>query len=93
MISSIIEQRRNQRDSYWETLRIITPFQTEDKSLLVISSNISDTGMCIYTFKPLEKGQAIVFKSDLPVPHYKATVKWVKQCDRTIYKVGVLFTE
>ncbi len=93
MISTIIDQRRSQRDSYWETLRIISPFQSEDRSLLVISSNISDTGMCIYTFKPLEKGQDIVFTSDLPVPHHKATVKWVKQCDRTIYKIGVLFTE
>ncbi len=92
MIASIIDQRRNQRDSYWETLRIISPLQPDDRALLVISSNISDTGMCIYTFKPLKKGQDIVFKSDLPVPHHRATVKWVKQCDRSIYKIGVRFT-
>lgn len=48
--------------------------------------------MCIYTFKPLKRGQDIVFKSDLPVPHHRATVKWVKQFDRSIYKVGVRFT-
>lgn len=92
MIASLIEQRRNQRDSYWETLRITTPLQPQERALLVISSNISDTGICIYTFKPLKRGQDIVFKSDLPVPHHRATVKWVKQCDKSIYKAGVRFS-
>ncbi len=92
MISGIMEERRHQRNSYWETLRISTSLDPQDKTLLVISSNISDAGICIYTFKPLKEGQEIVFKSDLPVPHHKATVKWVRQCDRDVYKAGAIFS-
>jgi hypothetical protein len=86
-------QRRYPRNPYKENLEICVPSHPQNETLVAISSNISASGVCIYTFKPLKEGQVIVFKSNLPVPYHRATVRWVKQYNGSIYKVGVLFTE
>lgn len=86
-------QGRYQRSPYKENLEISVHSRIKDETLLCISSNISDFGVCIYTFKPLKEGQDIIFKSNLPVQHHRATVRWVKQCNRSIYQAGVLFTD
>jgi hypothetical protein len=86
-------QRRYERSPYKEKLEIRVHSRSKEETLLGISSNISDFGVCIYTFKPLKEGQDIIFKSNLPVQHHRAIVRWVKQCNRSIYQVGVLFTD
>jgi hypothetical protein len=80
------------RKPYKKTLEITIPSQPQKGTLLAVSANISDIGICIYTFKPLKEGQEIVFKSTLPVPHGRAIVRWVKQCNPDIYKAGVLLS-
>ena len=87
------EQRRGRRSPFKENLEISTHSATRDETLVGTGSNISDSGVCIYTFKPLKEGQDILFKSNLPVQHRRATVRWVKQCNRSIYRVGVKFTD
>ena len=84
--------RRDQRNPYKEKMEICLHSRVRDENLFAVGSNISASGACIYTFKPLKKGQGITFKSRLPVPYHGATVKWVKQYNQNIYKVGVLFT-
>lgn len=91
-VNDIQHRQRHRRNPYEETLEITIPSHPQEGTLLAISSNISDAGICIYTFKPLEVGQDIVFKNTLPVPHRKATVRWVKQCNWSICKAGVLFS-
>ncbi len=83
---------KHPRKPYKETLEITIPSHRQKGPLVAVSSNISDIGICIYTFKPLKEGQEIVFKSALPFPHGKATVRWVKQCSPGIYKAGVLLS-
>jgi len=68
------------------------PAHHQNRTLVAKGCNISDNGICIYTFKPLEEGQEITFKNALPVAYSKAAVKWVKQCNPGIYKAGVSFT-
>jgi hypothetical protein len=85
------QQRRHLRHPYKKTLEITIPSNPQRGSLVAISSNISEGGICIFTFKPLEEGQDIVFKTPIPVQHNKATVRWVKQINPTVYKAGVLF--
>lgn len=93
MPANRVGQRRSQRSPYKENLEIYVHAHPHNVTLLSITSNISDFGVCIYTFKPLKEGQDITFKSDLPVQHHRATVRWVKQCNRSIYQVGVQFTD
>jgi hypothetical protein len=92
MPTSNTASRRHQRNPYKEKMEICLHSRLRDESLIAVGSNISDSGACLYTFKPLRKGQGITFKSSLPVPCHGATVKWVKQYNQNIYKVGVSFT-
>ena len=93
MSSFIKEERPHPRNPYEEFLEICMHSRPHQDTLLAISANISDAGACLYTFKPLKKGEGLLFKSNLPVPYHKATVRWVKQCSQSIYRVGVLFAE
>lgn len=93
MSSDSMEQKPHPRSPYEEYLDICMHCRPQQDSLLAIGSNISDSGACIYTFKPLKEGEGLLFKSNLPVPYRKATVRWVKQCNRSIYRVGVMFVE
>ncbi len=86
-------QRRCHRSPYKENLEICVQSRLKSETLMGVSSNISDLGICIYAFKPLKEGQDIIFKSNLPVRHRRATVRWVKQCNRGIYQAGVVFTD
>ena len=93
MLSESTAQRSCKRNTYKANLEICLDSRPQDETLIAISSNISASGVCIYTFRPLREGQGVIFKSNLPVPHKRATVRWVKQYNRSIYKVGVLFTD
>lgn len=93
MLADSTAQRSCQRNAYKENLEIGLDSHPQNETLLAIGSNISASGVCIYTFRPLKEGQGVIFKSNLPVPHKRATVRWVKQYNRNIYKVGVLFTD
>ncbi len=86
-------QRRHPRSPYKEGLEICLESGSQEIPLAAISTNISDSGLCIYTFKPLAVGQNIVFRSKLPLPHYRATVAWVKQYNQNVFKVGVVFAK
>ncbi len=83
---------KHPRNPYKKTLEITIPSHPQKGTLLAVSSNISDIGICVYTFKPLKEGQEIVFKGALPFPHLKATVRWVKEIKPGIYKAGVLLS-
>lgn len=84
------QHRRHLRTPYKANLQIIIPSRAHGVTLAAISSNISQEGICIYTFKPLKEGQDVVFKNTLPVPHRKGNVRWVKQIKPSIYMAGVL---
>jgi hypothetical protein len=86
-------KQRSKRSAYKETVEITTPSHPQHRTLVAIGSNISDVGVCIYTFKPLEEGDEIIFNDDLPVPHRRARIIWVKQCNQSIYKAGAEFIE
>ena len=53
--------------------------------------NISDSGMCVYAFDCFKEGETIEMVKDIPFPHRKATVRWVKECYEDFYKIGITF--
>lgn len=55
--------------------------------------NISDSGMCVYAFNRLKEGDTIEIVNEIPVPHRKATVRWVKECCEDFYKIIITFVE
>lgn len=63
-----------------------------DEGLLIGSGiDISEFGMSMATSYPLKKGQSVIIKSSLPVPHRRAIVRWVKELNENCYQVGLEF--
>jgi PilZ domain len=87
-----IERRRHPRYAYSTKLEFLSNPLTPNTTHSGLSVNISSSGMCLYTFfKPLDEGEDIAFKDDLPVSYQKAMVKWVQQYAEDFYGVGVMF--
>ncbi len=58
-----------------------------------VTSNISDSGMCIYSDIRPDEGANIELRSSLPVPFTKATVRWFKKDVDNLYKIGLMFVD
>ena len=56
-----------------------------------VTSNISDSGICAYSDVRPDEGAQIEFRSSLPVPSSRATVRWVKKDVENLYKMGLMF--
>jgi len=91
--SEIKDKVGHQKQSFSHTVveYILHP-DTTYRIFLGFTQNINDSGLCLYTTKPLKKGQVIIVKSNFPYFYKKAIVCWVEQHDSFYYKVGVEFT-
>ncbi len=67
--------------------------ETADEVFTGITINISSGGLGLYAFAPHPEGQRIVIKSSLPVEHRIATVRWIKEEHKDLYKLGVMFRD
>jgi len=86
------DKRRHQRK------KSITPFAYRgplDVSGIQIGiiTNISDSGMCIYSVANHSEGEIIEIRSSFPVSYVWASVKWVKKDAADLYKIGLMFIE
>ena len=53
--------------------------------------NISDAGVGLFVFSPLQEGQAITIKSDDKTIHRQAVVRWCREMGENVYKAGLEF--
>ncbi len=58
-----------------------------------ITINISTGGLGLYAFEPHPEGQRLLIKSTLPVEHRVATIRWIKEEHKDLYKLGVMFSD
>jgi hypothetical protein len=86
------KERRHQRKIYVSAFAYRLPSRSSE-IFFGVTSNISDSGMCIYSDARPKEGESIEFRSSLPVPYPKATVRWVKDDVDGIYKMGLMFDE
>ena len=84
--------RIHPRYLYSDNIEFSVDYSTAGTRLRGISVNISDSGIGIYTFKPIYAGETITVETALPVPYKKATVMWVQKRREDLYKVGLKFT-
>ncbi len=85
------KQREYARRAFSDTIEYRVTDRFHDKIFLGAAVNISESGMCIYTFDRLAEGETIEINKRLPVACKKATVKWVKAYSGDFYKVGLRF--
>jgi hypothetical protein len=88
-----VERRRHQRRPHADNIEFCLIPSDLTTILRGISIDISDSGMCLYTFTPMNTGQNILIKNFLPVPYQKATIRWVKKHTEGLYRVGLLLIE
>ena len=53
--------------------------------------NISDAGIDMFVFTPLQEGKEIIITSDDNRLNRRANVRWCREVGDNIYKVGLLF--
>ena len=87
------EKRKNERRLFSDNIEFSLCPPSPHKSLVGSCANISDYGLCIYTFEQVKEGEIIEIRDALPVPHKKAVVRWVKAYSGDFYKVGLMFID
>jgi hypothetical protein len=86
------ERRKRPRYPYSNKLDFYSNPPTQDTTYYGFSVDISNAGMCLYTFStPPNEGDEIAFKNALPVSYQKAIVRWVEQYTEDFYGIGVMF--
>jgi len=93
MFSDNGERRKDIRYDLPKKIEYVLNPETSGKIYSGVTVNISNSGLCLYIFHPLTKGQKIIIQSTLPVPYQTAMVLWIKKVDDDLYKAGVMFTD
>jgi hypothetical protein len=93
MSSEGSEQRKNERRVFSGNIEFSLCPPSPHKVLVGSCANISEYGICIYTFEQLSEGETIEIHDSLPVPYKKATVRWVRAYAGDFYKVGLMFID
>jgi len=86
------KERKHQRKIYVSAFAYRLPSRSSE-IFFGVTSNISDSGMCIYSDARPYEGENMEFRSSLPVPSTRAMVKWVKKDVDNLYKMGLMFVE
>ena len=90
---SSFENRRHERRLFFDNVEYCSGPSSTEGVCLGSGNNISDSGMCMWTFRGLSRGEDIDIINGLPLPFTKATVVWVKRYSGDFYKVGLEFVE
>ncbi len=86
------KERRHQRKIYVSAFAYRFPSRSAE-ILIGVTSNISDSGMCVYSDASPREGDNMEVRSSLPVPFTRATVRWVKKDVDNLYKMGLMFID
>jgi hypothetical protein len=86
-------RRRDQRHLFFTNIEYYISSPLPEEMYLGSNINMSDSGMCMYTYRRLNEGDHIRIKNALPVPHQKAAVRWTKRYSEDFFKVGLEFIE
>ena len=57
-----------------------------------VTINISETGLCLYLFSPLEVGQEIKIRGSLQGVPRKGHICWIKKLSENVFKAGLRFS-
>jgi len=85
------EPRRHGRRNLLSTVYYCLNPRSDEGLLIGSGIDISESGMSMVTSYPLKKGQNVIIKSSLPVPHRRAIVRWVMELNENCYQAGLEF--
>lgn len=88
-----VEKRRHPRREYHEKVDFCLSSRPDRKLFCGASVDISDSGMCMYTFDGMKKGELLEIRNEIPSPCSRAEVVWVKEYCGDFFKVGIKFVD
>ena len=88
--SYYLEKRMHIRYEFEKDIHYVL-HEHSQKSFKGIIINISDAGMCFFTFHPLHEGQEIIIKTDEKSLNRRGNVRWCREMGDNVYKAGVEF--
>ena len=53
-------------------------------------ANKSSSGLCLFTLKPHDIGEEIVFKKNIYIPFQRTKVRWIEEMNKKWYAVGLI---
>jgi hypothetical protein len=83
------ERRKHERHIFPATIQYVLNPRTTDEIFKGNVLNISNRGLNLCILHPLDEGQEITIKDDLPNYHKTAVVRWIKKIEDKFYKVGL----
>ena len=84
--------RRDTRYDFPATIEYVIGSQVEDEVVHKgVANNLSSTGLGMYIFDLLPKGQRITIKTTLPVDSRTAAICWTRKEDVNFYRTGLKF--
>jgi c-di-GMP-binding flagellar brake protein YcgR len=89
---SFTRTRRDTRYDFPATIEYVMGSQSDDEVLHKgVTINLSSTGLCMYIFDPLPKGQRVTIKTALPIDFRTAAICWTRKEDDNFYRSGLKF--
>jgi ABC-type uncharacterized transport system permease subunit len=89
---SYTRTRRDTRYDFPAMIEYVTGSQAADQVVRKgVAINLSSTGLSMYIFDLLPKGQRITIKTTLPVDSRTAVICWTKKKDVDFYRSGLKF--
>jgi hypothetical protein len=94
MAFNFTERRANTRTAYFHLIKYVLDPDFPNKIFRGCTINISSSGLRLYIYDLLNKGQEIFIISSLSSspPGPKGTVRWVKKLHDNTYEIGLEFT-
>ena len=84
-------RRAHIRYDLQQEIKYILPHNPTDKIFKGISTDISEAGLGLYAYSPLNQGQEITIMSDLRELNRKGIVRWCHELGDSVYRIGLMF--
>ncbi|MCL5422850.1 MAG: PilZ domain-containing protein [Nitrospirae bacterium] len=85
-----VERRGEPRRLLYQSIEFVVG-NDEQKLLKGTVTNISPSGLGIYSFSPLKVGDELTVKSVIPTQHQIYTVRWVNELLDDFFMVGLRY--
>lgn len=85
------EKRRQGRKNIIRTMEFSFDLLTSDELVDGFIINISESGCCLLSASPLNKGQVIKIHNGNPGEYQTATVRWSERCNNLYSESGLEF--
>ncbi len=85
-----VERRAEIRYSYISSVQFSSPSENGEELFVGTTINISESGLCLYSYVPLSEGRKITIKSPFRARYRTFTVRWVSKLLDDFFMVGLL---